>query len=108
MPFLYAKKEVYLWLKQGKKNVDIRKGLPKRGEFAVFQCGPEVLRRRIVAREVGTLAEVVRADNFLNIIPTVGTLKDAIAYIRGLYPAYDGVFTAYHLESYGGQSDVKL
>lgn len=108
MPFLYARKEVFIWLKQGRKTIDIRKGMPKRGEFAVFQCGPEVLRLRIVAREFGGLVEVVRDDDFLCIIPSAGNLGDAIAYVRGLYPGYDGVFTAYHLESGVESSNVKL
>ncbi len=98
MPLLYAKKEVFQWLKQGTKTIDVRKGTPLGGEFAVFQCGPEILKLHIVDRQFGKLAEVIRADNFLRVIPSADGWGDALAYLRGLYPGYDGVFTAYHLE----------
>ena len=103
MPFLYARKEVFVWLKQGRKTIDVRRGMPKRGEFAVFQCGPEVLRLRIVAREAGGLAEVVRVDNFLKVIPDAVSLEAALGYVQGLYPDYGGVFTAYLLEHSDGE-----
>jgi hypothetical protein len=98
MPLLYARKEVFQWLRQGAKTIDVRKGTPLGGEFAVFQCGPQILKLRIVARESGKLDEIIRADNFLRVIPSADALSNALAYLRGLYPGYDGVFTAYHLE----------
>lgn len=70
-----------------------------RGEFAVFQCGPYVLRLRIAGRESGKLGDIVRSDNYLQVIPSAGSLEDAVAYVCGLYSGYDGVFTAYHVES---------
>ncbi len=99
MPLLYAKTEVFQWLKQGIKTIDVRKGTPMNGEFAVFQCGPKVLRLRIVGVESGRLSEVVRSDNFLQVIPLAGSLDAALAYLRGLYPDCGGVFTAYYLDS---------
>jgi hypothetical protein len=99
MPLLYAKKEVFQWLKQGKKTIDVRKGVPLRGDFAVFQCGPEIFKMRIVHRESGQLTDVIRADNYLRVIPSAACWGDALAYLRGLCPEYCGVFTAYHLES---------
>ena len=99
MPLLYARKEVFQALKDGKKTIDVRRGKPKGGDFAVFQCGSGVLKLRIVEVESGLLSELVRVDNFLHVIPWVGSLDEALAYVQGLYPDCIGVFTAYHLES---------
>jgi hypothetical protein len=97
LPLLYAKKEVFIWLKQGLKTIDVRKGEPLCGEFALFQSGPYSLKFRIVARESGKLSDVIRVDNFRQVIPTARGLEDAFAYLRRLYGDYDGVFTAYHI-----------
>lgn len=98
MPLLYAKKEVFEWLKSGQKTIDVRKGQPHRGEIAVFQSGPYSLRLKIVARESGKLTDVVTSDNYKFVIPTASRLEDAIAYFCGLYGDCDGgVFTAYHV-----------
>ena len=94
---LFAKKEVFLWLKEGKKTIDIRKGNPKPGDIAIFQSGPFSLSMRILKTETGSLRDVVRADNFRKVIPTASVLKDAIDYLCDLYGDIDGVFTAYYL-----------
>jgi ASC-1-like (ASCH) protein len=93
-----AKKEVYGWLKEGKKTIDIRKGAPQDGAVASFQCGPyPVLRFAIVKRETGPLAQVIREDTFKAVIPTARTPKDACDYLQAIYQDERGVFTAYHL-----------
>ncbi len=97
MPLFFTKKEVFQWLKEGKKTIDVRKGKPFRGEFAVFQAGPHTLRLRIVRRETGKLAEIVRPDNFRLVVPSALVVDEAIGYLQGLYVAYEGVFTAYHI-----------
>ena len=99
MPLLFARKEVFEWLKQGKKTIDVRKGTGKNGDFALFQCGPHILRFLIVKREVGKLDDVVRLDNYLQIIPTAADVQDAINFFHRLYGACDGFFTAYHVRS---------
>jgi ASC-1-like (ASCH) protein len=99
MPLFWAKKEVFEWLRSGQKTIDVRKGQPHNGVEAVFQCGPCVLRLRIVCKEVGKLAEVVRLDNFKRVIPVAGSLEEAIEYFCGLYGDCEGVFTAYYVES---------
>ncbi len=98
MPLLYAKKEVFQWLKSGQKTIDVRKGQPLNGDEAVFQCGRFVLRLRIVGRESGRLGDVVRVDNYKRVIPSAGSLDEALAYFYGLYGDCEGVFTAYHIE----------
>lgn len=98
MPLLRTKKEVFEWLTEGKKTIDIRKGSPHRGEIAVFEAGPHVLRLRIARRESGRLTDLVRLDNYRQVIPSAQTLDDAVGYLRKLYGDYDGVFTAYHVE----------
>jgi hypothetical protein len=97
LPFLLAKKEVFIWLKQGKKTIDIRKGTPKPGEIATFQSGLYGLKLRIVKSESGQLTEVIRQDNYRQVIPSAVELGDAFAYLRRLCGDYDGVFTAYYL-----------
>lgn len=98
MPFLYARKEVFEWLKAGQKTIDIRKGSPHRGEFAVFQSGPRILRLKILKREEGRLVSLVNEQNYIRIIPTAKNAAEAVNYLRRLYRDYDGVFAAYYLE----------
>jgi ASC-1-like (ASCH) protein len=102
LPLLYVKKEVFEWLKSGKKTIDIRKGLPCRGEIAFFSTGRCTLKFRIVKTESGQLLDVVRLDNFRKIIPSAGSLEEAVAYLRGLYVGYDGFFCAYYVEPLRG------
>ncbi len=97
MPLLYAKKEVFNWLNQGKKTIDVRKGKPQSGEIAVFQSGPHVLRFQIVKRESGQLCEVLRLDNYRQVIPSAAELVEAVDYLRSIYGVCDGVFTAYYV-----------
>lgn len=97
MPLFPAKKEVFAWIKEGKKTVDVRKGNPAKGGVAVIQCGNNYLRLHIVKKETGTLSEVIRTDNFQLVIPSAATLEEALGYLRGLYGADGGVFTAYYL-----------
>ena len=98
LPLLYVRKEAFNWLKQGKKTIDIRKGNPKRGENIVFQSGPHTLRFRIVKKESGQLEEILRLDNYRQVIPSAVELSDAVDYLRLIYGICDGVFTAYHVE----------
>lgn len=97
MPLFPAKKEVFAWIKDGEKTIDVRKGKPAKGEVAVIQCGNNYLRLPIVKTETGQLTEVITADNFKLVIPSATTLAAALGYLRGLYGADDGVFTAYYL-----------
>ena len=97
MPLLWAKKEVYEWLKFGKKTIDVRKGSPMRGDVAVFASGPYVLKFRILKTKSGQLGEIISEDNFGQIIPSARSVEDAVGYLRGIYRGYDGVFTAYYL-----------
>jgi ASC-1-like (ASCH) protein len=98
LPLFFTRKEVFEWLKTGKKTIDIRKGKPHEGKIAVFQVGPKILRMKITRKETGSLAEVLRSDNFRLVIPSATVIGDAIAYLHELYGTCDGVFTAYYLE----------
>ena len=97
LPLLYARKEVFNWLKQGKKTIDIRKGRPLNGENIVFQSGPKTLRFKIVKRESGRLLEILRLDNYNQVIPSAVGLSEAVNYLRLIYGVYDGIFTAYYV-----------
>jgi hypothetical protein len=97
LPWFLAKKEVFEWLSQGQKTIDVRKGTPKPGEIAVFQSGSHALRLKVVKTECGQLSDILRSDNFRAVIPSAVELGDAVGYLRGIYGVCDGVFTAYHL-----------
>jgi ASC-1-like (ASCH) protein len=94
---LLAKKEVFEWLKSGQKTVDIRKGKPRQGDRVLFVSGPHKLEMRVIARQSGALGDLIRADNFKKIIPSAGSVDEAVAYLRGIYGDVDGVFTAYFI-----------
>ena len=81
----------------GKKTIDVRKGNPFRGEFAVYLSGRKVLRMKITKREAGRLEEVVRGDNYRLVIPSALLLDDALFYLREIYNGYDGIFCAYYV-----------
>lgn len=93
------KKEIYAWLKDGRKTIDVRKGHGRNGDIAVFQCGSSHLRLPIIKRETGKLTEVIRKDNYRQVIPTAESLEDALCYLRMLYGLDSGIFTAYYLTS---------
>ena len=97
MPLLYTRKEVFQWLKEGKKTIDIRKGKPLQGGIVVFQCGTNLLRLKILRIESGRLLEILRQDNFPKVIPSALTCADAIRYLQDIYEGYDGIFTAYYV-----------
>jgi len=54
-----------------------------------------VLRRKIIKRKEGSLTDVLREDNYKKIIPSANTLEEATSYIKKLYKAIEGKFTAY-------------
>jgi len=80
-----VKKEVFKWIRTGQKNIELRRGRAKKGDTAVFQYGRIFLRRKIIKREEGKLTDVLREDNYKNIIPSANTLEEAINYIKKLY-----------------------
>ncbi len=97
MPLFRAKKEVFEWVKTGKKTIDLRKGKAHRGEIAFFVSGPHTLKLKIVNKQTDKLENIVQNNNFKLIIPSAETVVDAVLYMRKLYDDYDGFFTAYHL-----------
>jgi ASC-1-like (ASCH) protein len=92
---LLAKKEVIEWLKTGNKTIDIRKGKPRQGDRVLFVSGPYKLEMRVVGRQSGSLAELIREDNFRQVIPSAGSVDEALDYLRRFYSDLGGVFTAY-------------
>jgi ASC-1-like (ASCH) protein len=94
---LLEKKEVFEWLKSGQKTVDIRRGKPRQGDRVLFVSGPHKLEMRVIARQSGALGDLIRADNFKKIIPSAGSVDEAVAYLRGIYGDVDGMFTAYFI-----------
>jgi len=99
MPLFMLKKEVFEWVKNGSKTIEVRKGKAKRGSMAVFQCGRSIIRRRIVKKEEGLLAHILREDNYSKIIPIANSLQDSVEFIKKLYESREGTFTAYYFKS---------
>jgi hypothetical protein len=97
LPLFRTKKEPFEWLRSNKKTIDVRRGNPRNGEIAVYLSGRSVLRMKIIRRETGKLADIVRLDNFRLVIPSALILEDALDYLRGLYIGYEGVFSAYYI-----------
>ena len=94
-PLFMVKKEVFEWIKTGKKTIELRKGKAKAGDQAVFQCGSKILRGKIIRKEEGSLPRLLQSLNFKEIIPTANSVREAKAYIEKLYETTDGTFTAY-------------
>lgn len=98
MPLLQTKRQVFEWIKEGKKTIDVRRGKAQKGDTAIFQCSFDILRLPIIKKETGKLSEIVTEDNYKTIIPTANSLKEAIEYLQKLYGDIEGVFTAYYLQ----------
>jgi len=90
-----VKKEVFEWIKTGKKTIELRKGKAKSGDQAVFQCGRNILRAKIIRKDEGNLQTLLQSLNFKQIIPTANSAEEAKAYVKKLYGTTDGTFTAY-------------
>jgi ASC-1-like (ASCH) protein len=104
VPLFLAKKEVFDWLSQGLKTIDIRKGNPRNGDIAVFVCGSRRLLLKVVKIQSGGLMDLVRPDNYCKIIPTAVSVDDVVVYLRRIYGSVDGFFTAYTLAPYNHSS----
>ena len=89
-------KEVFEWIINKEKNIELRKGKAEKGDEAVFQCGRNIVRGKIIKGEEGNLTDVLRKDSYKNIVPSANTLEEAINYIKKLYGTTEGVFTAYY------------
>jgi len=90
-----VKKEVFAWIQTGKKTIELRKGKAKSGDQAVFQCGRNILRAKIIRKDEGNLPTLLQSLNFKEIIPTANSIEEATAYIKKLYGTADGTFAAY-------------
>ena len=99
MPAFLTKKEVFEWIRTGRKNVELRRGKIQNGDAITFLNGRnESLSGRILRKKEGTLEDVLNAMNYKQIIPTAKNLDEAKAFIRRLYPSTEGIFTAYEFE----------
>jgi len=87
-----VKREVFEWIRRGRKTVELRKGVARAGDRAVFQCGRRILRGKIVGKDEGSLSELLLS--FKDILPEARSVEEE-AYIKKLYGTVDGVFTAY-------------
>jgi ASC-1-like (ASCH) protein len=94
MLLFIVKKEVFEWIKAGRKTIELRKGIARAGDQAVFQCGRNILRGKIVKKDEGSLATLLQSLNFKHIIPAASSVEEATAYINRLYGSTEECFTA--------------
>ena len=90
-----VKKEVFEWVKTGQKTIELRKGKAKAGDQAVFQCGRNIIRGKIISKDEGNLSTLLHNLNFKEIIPIANSVEEVEGYIKKLYGTTDGTFTAY-------------
>jgi ASC-1-like (ASCH) protein len=99
MPLFILKKEFFSWIKDGEKTIEVRKGNAAVGDIAVLQSGANSLRLPIIRKETGKLDEIIRQENYRQIIPTADNLETALGRFQVLYGSDVELFTAYYLES---------
>ncbi len=92
-----VKKEVFKWIENRQKHVEIRKGKPMQGDKAVFQCGKCIIRRKIVSKQTGQLADLLNAVGFKNAVPNAESLEEAIRFYEDLGYSAGTQLTAYVL-----------
>jgi ASC-1-like (ASCH) protein len=95
-----VKKQVFDWIRTRQKTIELRRGRAREGDKAVFQCGRNILRGIIAKKEQGNLTDVLRQDNYKNIIPIAYCLEEAITYFKGLCGIVEGRFTTFLKPSY--------
>jgi len=97
MPLFRTKREYFEWIKSGAKTIDLRRGKPKKGDVAVFLCGREVLRKKIILKKTGKLEDILTEENYRQVVPNSKSITDAMERVRSLFGTTDGEFTAYQI-----------
>jgi ASC-1-like (ASCH) protein len=99
IPAFLTKKEVYDWIKTGRKTIELRKGKVQRGEKIAFLNGRrESVRGRILRKREGHLDELLNSVNYKRVIPTARNLDDAVDFVRRIYQSTAGTFATYEFE----------
>jgi len=96
------KLEVFKWIKDGLKTIEIRKGKALRGSRIVFIAGVRrgemvILKANILDKKEGSLSELLTESNFKRVVPIAESLNEAIAYVQSIYPN-ETMFTSYYFE----------
>ncbi len=101
MPLFPVRKQVFEWISENKRTVEIREGKSKKGDEAVFRSGKNVVRRLITERREGHLRYLLLHYGFKRVIPTVHTLEETLRFYESLGTNINGIFTAYVLAGNG-------
>ena len=80
-----VKKGVFEWIETGRKNIELRRGKAKQGNNAVFQCEKNIIRGVIVRKDEGSLRDVLREDNYKNMIPSDACVSPYNMKFLGLF-----------------------
>lgn len=96
MPTFRTKKQVYEWIKSGKKTIELRSGRPREGADITFLSGRgESVKGCILKRKEGKLDDVLNSVTYSRIVPTAKSLEEAFVFIKSIYPFTEGIFTTY-------------
>jgi ASC-1-like (ASCH) protein len=95
MPLFMVKKEIFEWIRSGRKTVELRKGKAKSGDQAVFQCGRNILRGKITRKYQNNLEAILQIMDFKKILPIANSAEDVKERMKQFYGTTDGIFTAY-------------
>lgn len=97
MPLFPVKKQVFEWIRENKKTIEIREGKSKKGNEAVFRSGRNMVKRKIVESREGRLRYLLLRYGFKKVVPTAHTLEETLRFYETLGHDINGTFTAYVL-----------
>ncbi len=99
MPTFLTKKEVYDWIRNGEKTIELRSGKPMQGTNITFLNGRrQTVKARILRKQEGKLEELLNIATYSKIVPTAGSLDEAISFVKRIYPMSEGTFTTYEFQ----------
>ena len=98
-PSFSIRNQSYQWITAGEKTIEIRKGKQRKGERIIFLSGRRACLKGVVSKKhEGKLEEVLNLETYKRIVPTAETLDDALAFVKGIYPQAEGLFTTYEFK----------
>lgn len=97
MPLFPVKKQVFEWIRQDRKTVEIKEGKSKKGNEAVFRSGRNMVRKKIIETKEGRLRYLLLHYGFKKVVPIAHTLEETFRFYETLGHNINGIFTAYVL-----------
>lgn len=99
MPMFRVKKEVYEWIKNGDKTIELRRGTSRKGDAVTILNGKgKFMKGRILRKQEGKIDDLLNMATYKRIVPTAKNIDEALTFIRQIYPSLDGTFTTYEFQ----------